>query len=166
MAKKKKSDADAGEDEDKPKKGKLKIIIGAVVLVVVGAVLGGKVLGGGGSEAAGATGPTTTTTEPPGMITAMDVITLNLADGRFLKLGIAFEVHDGVEYPVNFDPDDATKGFAREIDATITLMSGYTYDQLAGPTGKAEAKATLLETLDAISDEAIKDVYFHEFVMQ
>lgn len=166
MAKKNKSDAEVGEDEDKPKKSKVKLIIGAVLLVVVGAALGSKVLGGGGSEVAGATGPTTTTTEPPGMITAMDVITLNLADGRFLKLGIAFEVHDGEDYPVNFDPDDATKGFAREIDATISLMSGYTYDQLAGPAGKAAAKATLLETLEVISDDAIKDVFFHEFVMQ
>ncbi len=166
MAKKKpRNDAESGEDQD-TKGGKLKIIIAAAVLVVGGAVLGAKVLGGGGSADAGAAGPTTTTTEPPGMISAMDVITLNLADGRFLKLGVAFEIHDGVEYPVNVNKDDSTMGFAREIDATITLMSGYTYEALAAPDGKTKAKAALLEQLVAISDDAIKDVYFHEFVMQ
>lgn len=164
MAKKKKSDVE--EDGEDAKGGKLKLIIGAVVLVVVGAFLGGKVLGGGGSASAGAAGPTTTTTEPPGMITAMDTITLNLADGRFLKLGVAFEVRDGEDYPANLNPDDATAGFAREIDATIALLSGYTYDQLVAPDGKAAAKVALLERISAISDEAIKDVYFTEFVMQ
>lgn len=165
MAKKKPA-TDAEEGDDAKKGGKLKLIIGAVLLVVVGAGLGSKVLAGGGSAEAGATGPTTTTTEPPGMITALEVITLNLADGRFLKLGVAFEVHAEVEYPVNFDPEDTTKGFAREIDATITLMSSYTYEALAAPEGKAQAKAALLEQVVSISDDAIKDVYFHEFVMQ
>ena len=45
-------------------------------------------------------------------------------------------------------------------------MSGYTYEELAGPDGKARPRRLWLEMLVSISDDAIKDVYFHEFVMQ
>lgn len=160
---KEKKDA-AGEDEPK-KGGKAKLAIGAVVLIVVGALLGGKVLGGGAP--ASATGPTTTTTEPPGPVTTLDGITLNLADGRFLKLGLAFEVHHDEVYPApESAADEVTKGFARELDAAIELFSGYTYEQLVTPEGKSTAKGALLERAREISDDAIRDVFFHEFVMQ
>ena len=166
MAKKKKADAPDGDDQAE-KGGKLKLIIGAVVLVVVGAVLGGKVLGGGGETPASAMGPTTTTTEAPGPVTTLDAITLNLADGRFLKLGLAFEVHADDEYPPPSDVEDTiTKGFARELDVVITTLSTYTYEDLVAPNGKQEAKRALLEELVEVSDGAIKDVLFHEFVMQ
>lgn len=166
MAKKKKDQGEA-PDAVEAGGGKRKVILLAVVMIGVGAILGGKVLGGGGTPTAGAA--TTTTTEPPGMITTIDAITLNLADGRFLKLGLAFEVHHDATYPVvhgEAEPDEITHGFAREIDAAITLLSGYTYDQLAGPEGKADAKTKLLEQVRALSDDAVKDVFFHEFVMQ
>lgn len=164
----KKDDDDSTEESDDSKGGgKLKLIIGAVVLVVVGAVLGGKVLGGGGATAASATGPTTTTTAPPGVLHSVDSITLNLADGRFLKLGLAFEVRHDAEYPMETDvADEATKGFAREIDAVITTMGSYTFEELHGPNGKINAKRKLLEEVQRISDDAIEDVLFYEFVMQ
>ncbi len=161
MARKKTDD-----DAEAGKGGKLKLILAALLLVVAGAALGAKVLGGG-SPAAEAVGPTTTTTEPPGPVTTLDSITLNLADGRFLKLGLAFEVHHDAEYPMESPvPDELTKGFAREIDAAITLMSSYTYEDLVAPNGKIEAKRALLDELVDVSDGAVKDVLFHEFVMQ
>lgn len=164
MAKKeKKTDEDA---EDEGGGSKLKLIIGAVVLVVVGAVLGGKVLGGGGGAASA--GPVTTTTEPPGMVTTLDPITLNLVDGRFLKVGIGFEVHHDEVYP---DPDHAaadslTIGFAREIDAAIEIFGTFSYEDLIAPTGKTNVKRMLLDEVQRISDGAIRDVFFTQFVMQ
>ncbi len=161
---KKKDVADDGEEAEKG--GKLKLIIGAVVLLVAGVVLGGKVLGGGGATASAADA-TTTTTEPDGPITTLDPITLNLADGRFLKLGVAFEVHHDEDYPAPEGADDEiTKGFARELDATIMVMSAFTYEDLAAPGGRAQAKTDLLAALVDVSDGAIRDVLFHEFVMQ
>jgi len=146
--------------------GRLRLVIGAVVLVALGVLAGGKVLGGSASPAA-ATASTTTTTEPDGPITTVESITVNLADGRFLKLGLAFEVHDAAEYPpAGVEVDEYTKGFAREIDASIMVLSAFTYDQLVAPDGKAGAKAALLERLREVSDDAIRDVLFHEFVMQ
>lgn len=158
-------DADV-EDAGGSWAGRLKVVAIAVVLVAVGAIVGSKVLGGSTTPAS-ATGPTTTTTEPPGPVTTVDSITVNLADGRFLKLGLAFEVHDAAEYPpAGVEVDEYTKGFAREIDASIMVLSAFTYDQLVAPDGKAGAKAALLERLREVSDDAIRDVLFHEFVMQ
>ena len=146
--------------------GRLKLVIGAVVLVAVGVLAGGKVLGSSPAPAS-ATEATTTTTEPAGPVTTVESITVNLADGRFLKLGLAFEVHHDVEYPpAEVEVDEYTKGFAREIDASIMVLSGFTYDQLVAPDGKAGAKAALLERLQEVSEGAIRDVLFHEFVMQ
>ena len=146
--------------------GRVKVAIGAVVLVAVGVLAGGKVLGGSASPAS-ATEATTTTTEPAGPVTTVESITVNLADGRFLKLGLAFEVHHDAEYPpAEVEVDEYTKGFAREIDASIMVLSGFSYDQLVAPDGKAGAKAALLERLQEVSDGAIRDVLFHEFVMQ
>lgn len=146
--------------------GRLKVVIGAVVLVAVGVLAGGKVLGGAPAPAS-ATEATTTTTEPAGPVTTVESITVNLADGRFLKLGLAFEVHQDAEYPPpGVEVDEYTKGFAREIDASIMVLSSFTYDQLVAPDGKVGAKAALLERLRQVSGDAIRDVLFHEFVMQ
>jgi len=146
--------------------GKAKLAIGAVVLVAVGVLAGGKLLGGSATPAA-ATEATTTTTEPEGPVTTVDSITVNLADGRFLKLGLAFEVRYDATYPPEAtEVDELTRGFAREIDAAIMVLSTFSYDQLVAPDGKAVAKAALLERLAEVSDGAIRDVLFHEFVMQ
>lgn len=146
--------------------GKLKLLVGIAVLVAIGVFAGGKVLGGPAAPAS-ATESTTTTTEPDGPITTVESITVNLADGRFLKLGLAFEVHHDAKYPPpGVEVDEYTKGFAREIDASIMVLSGFSYDQLVAPDGKVGAKAALLERLRQVSDDAIRDVLFHEFVMQ
>jgi flagellar protein FliL len=145
---------------------RLKTVLAAVVLVAVGAGVGVKVLGVSAAPAS-ADQPTTTTTEPHGPVTTIDSITVNLADGRFLKLGLAFEVRKDVTYPPkSVEIDTLTKGFAREIDASIMVMSTFSYDQLVVPEGKALAKAALLQRLAEVSDDAIRDVLFHEFVMQ
>ncbi len=157
---------DAGDEAGGSRRGTLKVVVAAVVLVAGGVVVGGKVLGGSAATAATA-GPTTTTTEPPGPVTTVESITVNLADGRFLKLGLAFEVGHDHEYPpAEVEVDEYTKGFAREIDASIMVLSTFTYEQLVAPDGKVVAKQRLLEQLGEVSGGAISDVLFHEFVMQ
>lgn len=167
MAKKKKSeDGEAGE-----KGSKTPLIIGAVALVA-GVVLGGKFMGGGGGAEAATT---TTTTEVPGNVTSLDTITLNLADGRFLKLGVGFEVAAESTYPAHGDAggghaaeadESPTKGFARELDAVIDIVSTHTYEDLLAPGGKDKVKEEILHEVAEISHEAIEAVLFHEFVMQ
>ncbi len=165
MGKKKQATTDAAE-ESSGRGGKLKVGIAAIVLVALGAGLGAKMLAGDAAPAS-ATGPTTTTTEPPGPVTTVDSITVNLADGRFLKLGLSFEVGHDEEYPPVFvENDEYTKGFAREIDASIMVLSTFTFEQLVAPDGKRMAKEALLTELQRVSEGAVRDVLFHEFVMQ
>lgn len=164
--KKKAAEADAEAEAEDSGGGKLKLIVVAVVLAGAGAFVGPKLLGGSASPAA-ATADTTTTTEAHGPVTTIESITVNLADGRFLKLGLAFEVRPDEDYPpADVEVDEYTKGFAREVDASIMVMSNFTYDQLVAPEGKAVAKQALLDRLGEVSGGAIGDVLFHEFVMQ
>lgn len=154
-------------EAEEPAKGSRKRLVAIVlVLVVATAGIGFKVLGSGTAPAA-ADASAPPTTEPHGQVTAIESITVNLADGHFLKVGLAFEIHKGKQYPPkSVEIDSYTKGFAREVDASIMILSTFTYDQLVAPDGKVYAKAALNERLSEVSDGAIRDVLFHEFVMQ
>lgn len=177
MAKKaKKTDVDAEETDEKGG-SKVKTLGIGVVLLLLGVFLGSKVLGGSGTASASPEA-TTTTTEPPGTVTTLDEITLNLADGNhFLKVGLAIETAHGAEYPHAAGgaggghgggdaTTDPTKGFTREVDAAIDILGSYSFEQLLAPGGKEEAKAVLLDEFRHLSHEAIEDLYFYVFVMQ
>lgn len=154
------------EAEEPAKGSRKKLLLVALVLVALTAGIGSRVIGGGTAPAA-ADASAPPTTEPHGQVTAVESITVNLADGHFLKVGLAFEIHKGEQYPPkSVEIDSYTKGFAREVDAAIMVLSTFTYDQLVAPDGKVYAKAALNERLAEVSDGAIRDVLFHEFVMQ
>src|SRR3954466_13748617 len=99
MAKKKAQDATDGAPQ--PKKGKSNMI--PAVVVAAGLLGGGYFMSGGGGAAApaGAAGAgraaTTSTTEGvTGEVIKLDPITMNLADGRFVKLGLGLQLKEGV----------------------------------------------------------------------
>ena len=148
--------------------GKKKMII-LVVVVAVAFLAGSKLMGGGGTAAAGVPVPTTV---PEGEVKTLDAITLNLADGRLLKIGIALQK--------KYDPtpvvaaegggaaatDDPTKGYARALDTVIDVLSHHTMAELVKPDVREEAKKALVEKLNVAYHDEIEDVYFYEFVMQ
>ena len=148
--------------------GKKKMII-MVVVVAVAFLAGSKLMGGGGTAVAGVAVPTTV---PEGEVKTLDAITLNLADGRLLKIGIALQK--------KYDPmpvvagegegaaasDDPTKGYARALDTVIAVMSHHTMAELVKPEVREEAKKALVEKLNVAYHDEIEDVYFYEFVMQ
>ena len=149
--------------------GKKNMII-MIVVVAVAFLAGSKLMGGGGTAAAGVAVPTTI---PEGEVKSLDPITLNLADGRLLKLGIALQME--------YDPtpaaaaegghgaaasDDPTKGYARALDIVIDVMSHHTMAELVKPEVREEAKKKLVEDLNVAYHDEIEDVYFYEFVMQ
>ena len=148
--------------------GKKKMII-MVVVVAVAFLAGSKLMGGGGTAVAGVAVPTTV---PEGEVKTLDAITLNLADGRLLKIGIALQK--------KYDPmpvvasegegavatDDPTKGYARALDTVIAVMSHHTMAELVKPEVREEAKKALVAKLNVAYHDEIEDVYFYEFVMQ
>jgi flagellar FliL protein len=149
-----------GGDHPK-KKGKKKLVLVAIVVVVV---LGaGYVLTAGKptkASAKAAAGSTTPTTEAVGPVINLDAITLNLADGHYLKIGIALQLSKTAKTG-NFTNNDA-----RTLDATISVFGTKTVPSLAAPGGRDEAKAELAKRVRAVYPSDVVGIYFTDFVMQ
>ena len=184
MARKKKG-ADAspeaeaeGEETAKGKKGKdkgkAKSNLVPAIVVAIGLIGGGKLMGGGEAEttaAAGEPAVTTTTVHESGPVVVLDPITLNMSDGRYLKVGLALELKEKKEEGKEKDKGkggdtDPTKGYARALDIAIAVLGGQTYDGLVSAEGRSQAKAALAERLHEAYGDKVYDVYFTEFVMQ
>lgn len=99
-----------------------------------------------------------------GPVVALDSITVNLADGKFLRLGIALQLSkEAGKGEGSLDP----RSFgARALDSAITVMSSYTADDLTQPKSRAKAKERLTRTIVARYDNEVLGLYFTDFVMQ
>ena len=139
-------------------KKKLVMIVVPVLLVVVAAwyfVLGP---GSGGSAAE----------EKPkkpehGEVVALDPITMNLADGRLLKVGLALQLP--LEPPAGGGGHGEFSGSVA-LDETIAFLGEHTYAQLAAPAARQEAKKELSHRVAERYHHGVLEVYFTEFVMQ
>ena len=113
--------------------GKTKLIVVVVIVAVLAAgyFLGmkGKATAQPGAGAAG--GPPTTLA--PGEILDLEPITLNLSDGRFLKVGISLQLAKGSS------ADKMKTESAKALDAAIGLLSAKSYNDLVAPGGRDQA---------------------------
>ena len=152
----------------KDAKGKRGAMLPAIVIAVALLLAAFMLKGGGGGGSTPAAPSTSETTVAaagshgdPAHVVALDAITLNLADGRFLKLGLALQLDEGIEIegePANFG--------ARALDEAIDLMGSYTFKDLSAPGAREKAKEKLSEAVSEAYDGAVLAVYFTEFVMQ
>jgi len=177
MATKKKDPDEAGDDTEK-KGGKMKLIliIVPVLLLVVGAAVYFLVLkpssdstaaaaaaaataAADGSDPAATDGaestPTSTFVEGKVVVVA-DKITINLANGHYLSLGLALQAtaDAGEDVPT-----------AKAIDAAITEFSGKTVDELATAEGREAARKELTKAVKKAYDKKVYEVYYTGFVM-
>jgi flagellar protein FliL len=169
MGKKPKNETE-GEAPAKKSRNLLPAIIIAVALLGAGALMGGK--GGGSAAASDTTAESTTTTVAEGPVVALEPITLNLADGRFLKVGLALQLsaeagaasggggHGGGE------AEDPTAHWAKALDEAITVFGTATYDHLIHPEGREAVKTELSHRVEERYHGEVLGVYFTEFVMQ
>ena len=160
MAKKAKTE---GDEAKAGGKNKLVMIVLAVLAVVGG--VKGFVLGGG--KAAAEAAPATTTTTAPGPIVTLEPVTLNIAGGRFLKVGLALQLsgeHVGEAKPK--DADDPTKGYARAVDIAIEVLGGKKFEELVTAEGRSTVKEELNHRLEEAYPHEVEGVYFTQFVMQ
>jgi flagellar protein FliL len=140
----------------KPKKSKKKLlIIGVLVLVLVAA--GAYVMLGKGKKVAAPPPPM------PGTVLALDSITLNLADGRYLKLGMALQFT--VEGSVAGEGAPALDG-SHALDLAIAQLSNQPIISLNSAAARMKAKDKLVAAIKKAYDDKVMDVYFTEFVMQ
>ena len=166
-------DKETEEGQGKAKKGKSNMI--PAVVVAVGLIGAGYMMKGGGSAKKAGTavtaGATTTTTDPmQGPATAktlaevakLDDITLNLADGHFLKIGLALQLA-----PKGVVTDYTTGGAAaRALDLAISVFGADNYGELVQPAFREEAKQQLAKEVVAAYNGQVQGVYITDFVMQ
>lgn len=94
-----------------------------------------------------------------GEVVPLEAITMNLADGRLLKVGIALQLAEGAgeEHPISG---------SIALDEAITFLGEHSYAQLAAPDARATAKAELSKRVAERYHSEVLEVYFTEFVMQ
>jgi flagellar FliL protein len=146
------SSISAAPEETKPKrkKRKLLVVIGAVVLVAGGAAA--YVLLGRGGE------PAAEPTPVPGAVLTVEPVSLNLADGHYLRLGLALQL---TEEAGEHAPDTA-----RALDLAIALFSGRTVAEVSDPATRAALTAELATQLAEAYDGEVMDVYLTNYVTQ
>ena len=163
--------AEGAEEASTPKSGSNNLI--PALVIAVGLVGGGFFMGQKGDTAAAASpaepAKTAEVSEEAthGPVQNLEPITLNLADGRFLKVGLALQLaevagaEEGEELPS-----------AKALDLAISLLGSHTMDELASPKERELVKKELSKQvaeayLDPVTGETVvTKVYFTEFVMQ
>jgi flagellar protein FliL len=155
MAEDKKDAAEA------PKKKSPMLLIIIILAVVV--------LGGGGVGAYFLFFKKDPNAAPPapvkGVIATMDnAITINLADGHYLKLGFALQE--------TADAGTETVDMSEAIDLAIDQYTGMTVAELSTEKGRNAAKEELLKKIEEAyyeeekKTQIVMDIYFTQFVTQ
>jgi flagellar FliL protein len=135
---------------DEKSKGKRKIIVLlAAVLVAGGAGYFTFLKPSGSAEAAA---------PKPGAVLTLEPINLNLADGHYLKLGMALQMVEGGGHG---EPDGS-----HALDIAISQLSNRQLQELASTESREKAKAKLLTAIEEAYHHEVMDLYFTEFVMQ
>jgi flagellar FliL protein len=148
---------------EKPKKSRKKLIIVAALLVLLA---GGAFVGKGMLAGPGAPVPDPKTVA--GNVVTLTPMTLNLADGRFLKLTLALQLSEAGS-PAAGSVDAAVVPAldgAKALDAAIEVLGQRTYAQLLAPGGRAAAQTALSAQVKKRYDGDVLGVYFTEFLMQ
>ena len=151
---------DAPAEGEKPaKKGHGKLVVVLVVLLVVVVLAAGAVvfLLRGKAQAAGPAAPAPTPTPVAGNVLDIDPVSVNLADGHYLRLGLALQLSTDVTE----DPDPA-----RALDLAIALYSGQSVDDVSAPATRDKLKGELLGELQQTYGPGVMDVYLTDYVTQ
>lgn len=133
---------------------------GRTLLVVLVAVLLGAgaawffLMGPGASSSEAAAEPPP---PEPGAVQVVEAISLNLAGGHYLRIGVGLQLTADVSEEV-----DA----AQALDTVIELFSGRTVDEVASVEGRATLKAELAARLGEVYEGEVMDVYFTDYVTQ
>ncbi|GIF43662.1 flagellar basal body-associated FliL family protein [Actinoplanes xinjiangensis] len=149
--------ADEKETAEAPKKSnKMMMIVIAVVMVALGGGGAGAffMLRGDSAEAAA---------PKKGIVTAAEsTITVNLADGHYLKLGFAIQQTE--------ESGDHAIDLSEAYQLVIDEYTGRTVAELSTAEGRAKIKAELLAdliktyTVDDVKE--VMDIYYTSFVTQ
>ncbi|HEY0118538.1 MAG TPA: flagellar basal body-associated FliL family protein [Cellulomonas sp.] len=135
-----------------------KLVVVIVAVVVVLGVAAAAYLMLGKSSSGGAPEPKPTPTPVAGQVVQVDAVSVNLAGGHYLRLGLALQLST-----------DATKDktdTARALDLAIALYSGRSVDEVSQPASREQLKTQLLGELQKAYGPEVMDVYLTDYVTQ
>ena len=92
----------------------------------------------------------------PGEVVALEPIQVNLAEGHYLRVGLALQLTDGAHEV------DGSKA----LDAAIEVFSGLPVSDVVRPGHRDELREELMAMLEERYHGEVMDVYFTEFVTQ
>lgn len=151
-------DEKKGKKEKKPK-GKSNLV--PALVLAVGIAAGGYFIGGSGDTKPKADEKPVVEKPVPGLIATMDPLSVNLAGGHFLKVGIALQLVEGIE------SGEFEKGpISKAKDLIIEQIGGMPMEELTSPEGRKKVKDELNRAAKKIYQDEVLDVYFTDFVMQ
>ena len=150
--------SDKAAPSEAPKKSKKMLMIIVIALVV---------LGGGGAGAffmlTGDSAEAKAKEPVKGAVVTMDnALTINLADGHYLKLGFALQATE--------EAGEEEIDLSEAIDLAIDEYTGMEVGELETEKGREAAKQELLEKIEKVYNvedkHIIMDIYFTQFVTQ
>lgn len=167
MAKDDEDDKKAEDGKEGGGKKKLILIVVPVLLVVVLAAVYFLFLMPSGTEetATGTTGskktaaeaaPEPSSTYLEGAVVKTDPISINLAGGHYLKVSLALQATKDAGEEV---------APAKALDATITLFTMKTMEELTARESREKLREKLTERLKTLYEDKVYEVYFTEFVI-
>jgi flagellar FliL protein len=146
-----------GSEEETPKKKSKKLLI-----IIIAAVVA---LGGGGfagymifKPASGKAKATVTPKPSPGIVVVLDAITINLADGHYLKLKMSLQM--------TLDAGEETVDGSHALDLAINEYSNRPMAELFSNEERNKTKEELLEKVKEAYEKKVMDIYFTTFVIQ
>ena len=144
------------EEKGKKKGSKKKLLIIALVVLLAGGAAYWFLL----KPAPPADGAAAVVEEPapePGAVVVVEPISLNLADGHYLRIGIGLQLTADVAE----EPDTA-----RALDLVVALFSQRAVAEVTTTEGRDALKAELLRQLEEAYEGEVMDVYFTDYVTQ
>ena len=145
---------EAPEQKKRKKPGKLVLIIGAVVLVAVLAAVYFLLL----KPAGGPSKPEPTPAPVPGAVVKVDSVSVNLAGGHYLRLGLGLQL----TADAGTTPPDASAA----LDLAISMFSGHTLAEVTDPATRDKFKAELTTEVSKAYDGKVMAVYLTDYVTQ
>lgn len=156
-----KSGSKSRKKADKKPRSKKRLLLLIALLVLVGGGAGGYVMFQGKSAPATDGAPKPKPTPVPGITLALDPITVNLAGGRYLRIGIAIQFSTKATAKDGTQPDGA-----RALDQAILYLSDKQAEDLQTPEQIDAAKQELTSRLSAAYDDNVMEVLLTQFVIQ
>lgn len=144
----------SGEAEGKKKPKKLVLIVAAVAVLAIAGAAYLFLL-----KPKGEAGPAAEPAPVAGEVVVIDAVSVNLADGHYLRLGLGLQFIEGAGGHGSLDTSQA-------LDLAIALFSGHTVAEVSDPATRDALKAELVTELSHAYHGDVMDVYLTDFVTQ